>query len=162
MTNRSFCILNCFHWGYHIEDNVSSVEQHEVANVTYYLLDNSNAQFQAKNLFSFDLIRPAEDCNYGSNSFLLKDAIKTFDKTLAERNINRENLVFITDGGLHLRQLLIPQAHRHGFSLPEYYYSYCDIRKEFKNYSKLNNRVKNLNSIMACTCNNQHIFHWRL
>ncbi len=36
----------------------------------------------------------------------------------------------MTDGQLHVRQALIPEAQRRGLTLPSYYYSFHDLRKE--------------------------------
>ena len=36
----------------------------------------------------------------------------------------------VTDGQLHLRQSLMPEAQRKGVRLPRYYYRFHDLRKE--------------------------------
>ncbi|KFM78083.1 RNA-binding protein fusilli, partial [Stegodyphus mimosarum] len=40
----------------------------------------------------------------------------------------------VTDGQLHLRQVLHPEACQKNITLPEYYYSFFDLRKEFRKF----------------------------
>lgn len=40
----------------------------------------------------------------------------------------------VTDGQLHLRQVLHPEACHKNINLPNYYYSFFDIRKEFRKF----------------------------
>ncbi|XP_054722773.1 LOW QUALITY PROTEIN: RNA-binding protein fusilli-like [Uloborus diversus] len=42
------------------------------------------------------------------------------------------NFHLVTDGQLHLRQVLHPEACQKHISLPDYYYSFFDLRKEFR------------------------------
>ena len=40
----------------------------------------------------------------------------------------------VTDGQLHLRQVLHPKSLSRNFTVPDYYNSFYDIRKEFKSF----------------------------
>lgn len=40
----------------------------------------------------------------------------------------------VTDGQLHLRQVLHPETCQKNISLPDYYYSFFDLRKEFRKF----------------------------
>jgi epithelial splicing regulatory protein 1/2 len=61
-----------------------------------------------------------------------------------------EDFHLVTDGCLHLRQSLIPECTKKDIKLPDYYYSYYDIRKEFLKYTGLNQKINNLDDINNC------------
>ncbi|XP_042222346.1 epithelial splicing regulatory protein 1-like, partial [Homarus americanus] len=65
----------------------------------------------------------------------LENVIDSFDAILskiAEGNTGRVALV--TDGQLHLRQVVHPKALARNLHIPEYYNSFYDLRKEFKSF----------------------------
>ncbi|KAK8382548.1 hypothetical protein O3P69_015425 [Scylla paramamosain] len=65
----------------------------------------------------------------------LENVIDSFDAILskiAESNTSR--VAMVTDGQLHLRQVLHPKALSRNFTLPDYYNSFYDLRKEFKSF----------------------------
>lgn len=57
-----------------------------------------------------------------------------FDQYLRqELNANEDaSFCICTDGQLHIRQCLHPQATSKGVELPDYFYQFFDIRKEFR------------------------------
>ncbi|XP_069184951.1 epithelial splicing regulatory protein 1 isoform X3 [Procambarus clarkii] len=65
----------------------------------------------------------------------LENVVDSFDAILskiAEGDTGRVALV--TDGQLHLRQVMHPKALARNLVLPEYYNSFYDLRKEFKSF----------------------------
>ncbi len=46
-------------------------------------------------------------------------------------NRRRRTFTLVTDGQLHLRQALFPETQRKGLTLPDYYFYFHDLRKEF-------------------------------
>lgn len=69
----------------------------------------------------------------------LEDVIRQFDHYVKAK-LNGDygpSFQFITDGQLHLRQVLHPEAHRKNIQLPDYYYKFFDLRKEFRKFYKL-------------------------
>lgn len=63
--------------------------------------------------------------------------------------LKSENMMLITDGSLHLRQYFIPDCESQNIKIPQYYYSYYDIRKNFKLFSN-NGNFENLGQILNC------------
>lgn len=57
------------------------------------------------------------------------------------------SFTIITDGQLHLRQVLHPEACTKGITLPSYFSSFYDLRKEFKKFY----RNPSINSIQDMT-----------
>lgn len=65
----------------------------------------------------------------------LENVIDSFDAILskiAEGDTSR--VAMVTDGQLHLRQVMHPKALARNFTLPDYYNSFYDLRKEFKSF----------------------------
>jgi len=60
----------------------------------------------------------------------LESVIRQFD-SLAQDELGGE-LTLVTDGQLHLRQCLYPEATRKNITLPSYYQRFHDLRKEFQ------------------------------
>lgn len=61
----------------------------------------------------------------------------------------------VTDGQLHLRQVLHPKALSRNFILPNYYNSFYDLRKEFKSFyhsEDITSVPDMLTCILYCTC----------
>lgn len=44
------------------------------------------------------------------------------------------HMAVVTDGQLHLRQVLHPKTQARNYILPDYYNSFYDLRKEFKSF----------------------------
>ena len=59
----------------------------------------------------------------------LASVIGQFDRVA--RDELGSNLTLVTDGQLHLRQSLYPEAIRRNITLPSYYQRFHDLRKEF-------------------------------
>lgn len=72
---------------------------------------------------------------------------------MKELNIDTNQFTFITDSSLHLRQTLIPECTKKNIKLPDYYFTYHDIRKEFQKYAGLNQRINSLDEILNCKLN---------
>ncbi|GFQ88306.1 epithelial splicing regulatory protein 1 [Trichonephila clavata] len=47
---------------------------------------------------------------------------------------NAQSFHLVTDGQMHLRQVLHPEASQKNINLPHYYYSFFDLRKEFRKF----------------------------
>ncbi|CAG2159392.1 unnamed protein product [Oppiella nova] len=57
----------------------------------------------------------------------------------------------ITDGQLHLRQVLHPEASNKGIPLPEYFNTFYDLRKEFRKFYR-NNDIQTIDDIINYLC----------
>ena len=64
------------------------------------------------------------------NASSLEAVIERFDSDVARKSLNN-NFVLVTDGQLHIRQCLFPEAQRKNIKLPNYYYKFHDLRKEY-------------------------------
>ena len=64
------------------------------------------------------------------NASSLEAVIDQFDTDVARKSLNF-NFTLVTDGQLHIRQCLFPEAQRKNIKLPSYYYTFHDLRKEF-------------------------------
>ena len=78
-----------------------------------------------------------------------------FDNFLIQNNIHpseceNSELVLVTDGPLHLRQLLVPECFRKDKKLPAYYYSYFDVRKECAKHLGCDDKLKSIDDILKC------------
>ena len=81
----------------------------------------------------------SEQCRneYGLTEASIKEAldlesvIRQFDLELTSRQIPTDSICLVTDGALPIRQCLFPETQRKEISLPNYYYRYHDLRKEF-------------------------------
>ncbi|XP_027764898.1 epithelial splicing regulatory protein 1-like, partial [Empidonax traillii] len=64
----------------------------------------------------------------------LEQALRQFNQSVSnELNIGvGTSFCFCTDGQLHIRQVLHPEASKKSILLPECFYSFFDLRKEFK------------------------------
>lgn len=64
------------------------------------------------------------------NASSLEAVIDRFDTDIARKSLNFD-FTLVTDGQLHIRQCLFPEAQRKNIRLPSYYYNFHDLRKEF-------------------------------
>jgi len=55
----------------------------------------------------------------------------------------------VTDGQLHLRQVLHPEATKKTISLPAYFYQFYDLRKEFRKFYR-NNDMRTVEDMLEC------------
>uniref|UniRef100_W5MVA5 Epithelial splicing regulatory protein 1 n=1 Tax=Lepisosteus oculatus TaxID=7918 RepID=W5MVA5_LEPOC len=62
-----------------------------------------------------------------------------------EVNIGVKTFCLCTDGQLHIRQVIHPEASNKNILLPEYFYSFFDLRKEFKKKFPTSPDLKDLN-----------------
>ena len=60
----------------------------------------------------------------------LETVIDRFETDIARKSLNYD-FVLVTNGQHHIRQCLFPEAQRKNIKLPNYYYSFHDLRKEF-------------------------------
>jgi hypothetical protein len=75
-------------------------------------------------------------------------SIPKFDQKINELGLNDFSL--ITDGSLHIRQALIPECTKKEIKLPHYYYSFFDIRNEFRKFAQIDQKINNLAEIENC------------
>ena len=77
-----------------------------------------------------DLIRDKYDLSEETlkSAPTLEAVINQFDRQVASK---LPRFRFVTDGQLHVRQCLFPEAQRANLALPSYYYQFHDLRKEF-------------------------------
>ncbi|XP_023221970.1 RNA-binding protein fusilli-like isoform X1 [Centruroides sculpturatus] len=66
----------------------------------------------------------------------LEQVLEQFDQFVRTKLDNSLGRTFhlITDGQLHLRQVIHPEACQKNFLLPDYYTSFFDLRKEFRKF----------------------------
>lgn len=66
-----------------------------------------------------------------------------FDRFLSSKEVHPDHggrpFCVVTDGSLHLRLVLHPEATQKGIHLPHYFFNFFDIRKEFKKFYKVSN-----------------------
>ncbi len=78
----------------------------------------------------------------------LEAAITSFDRRIAELN----SFAVVTDGQLHIRQALMPEAQRKNLKVPEYYYAFHDLRKEFSARYPSAGSVSSVQDMLKCKC----------
>ena len=61
-----------------------------------------------------------------------------------------KHVVFLTDGPLHLRMCLIPEATTKEIPLSNKYFSYYDLRKEVKRFVNSTEPINCLNDVLDC------------
>jgi len=78
------------------------------------------------------------------------EAIKQFEQTL-RYELNKKNrpcsFCLCTDGQLHIRQVLMPSSVRNETSLPDFFYSFFDLKEEFHKHIKNQNSKENCDLI---------------
>lgn len=90
---------------------------------------------------------------YGIDEEAIKTAI-TLEEVLAKLDeslagLGPESFTLVTDGQLHLRQVLHPEAIKKGITLPPYCYRFFDVRKEFRKYYR-NLDMHTLEDMLRC------------
>lgn len=70
------------------------------------------------------------------------------DKQL-NTHLNNQCFCLITDGPLHLRQVLHPEALKKSILLPGYFYKYYDLKKQFRQCYN-NNDVRTIDEMLNC------------
>lgn len=73
-----------------------------------------------------------------------------FEAILQKLYDENSKISLITDGQLHLRQVLHPKAVAKGLELPYFYHSFFDLRKEFKTFYHLRNEFHSVKEITEC------------
>uniref|UniRef100_A0A9I3GIR8 RRM domain-containing protein n=1 Tax=Anopheles farauti TaxID=69004 RepID=A0A9I3GIR8_9DIPT len=76
---------------------------------------------------------PAIESLVQTNGRPLEEVIQQFDEYTKSLNLDPHSPSFrlVTDGQLPLRQCLHPEASAKDVDLPQYYWRFCDLRKEF-------------------------------
>ncbi|XP_050080103.1 RNA-binding protein fusilli-like [Anopheles maculipalpis] len=79
---------------------------------------------------------PAIESLVQTNGRPLEEVIQQFDEYTKSLNLDPHCPSFrlVTDGQLPLRQCLHPEASAKDIDLPQYYWRFCDLRKEFVRY----------------------------
>lgn len=76
-----------------------------------------------------------------------------FDRFLVSKGVHPDHggksFFLTTDGPNHIRQVLHPECGNKNITLPQYYYSYYDLRKEFVKFYKAENIVT-VKSMLDC------------
>ncbi|KAJ6221034.1 hypothetical protein RDWZM_006846 [Blomia tropicalis] len=70
-------------------------------------------------------------------------------------HLNDESFCLITDGQLHLRQVLHPEAIKKAIVLPPYYHRFYDLRKEFRKCYR-NNDMRTVEDMLECHIFDEH------
>jgi len=65
-----------------------------------------------------------------------------------------KSFCFITDGPLHLRLCMHPEACKKNIHLPDHYYRYFDLRRDFKKFYKADviNCIKDMLECILLWC----------
>ena len=81
---------------------------------------------------TFDQIRDSYQLTEDvlKNASSLEAVIDRFETDVARKSLNY-SFTLVTDGQLHIRQCLFPEAQRKNIRLPTYYYQFHDLRKEY-------------------------------
>ncbi|XP_013790875.1 epithelial splicing regulatory protein 1-like [Limulus polyphemus] len=74
-----------------------------------------------------------ESVNNGQSLENVLEELDQFVKARFDNDGNR-NFFLVTDGQFHLRQVLHPEATKKNLSLPDYFFSFFDLRKEFRRF----------------------------
>ncbi|XP_076335363.1 epithelial splicing regulatory protein 1-like isoform X2 [Tachypleus tridentatus] len=71
-----------------------------------------------------------------NNGQSLENVIEELDQFVKARfdNDGQRNFFLVTDGQFHLRQVLHPEATKKNITLPDYFFSFFDLRKEFRTF----------------------------
>lgn len=59
-------------------------------------------------------------------------------------------ILFITDGPVAIRQVIVPEAANKEVLLPSYFWRFCDIRKEYRRLYNNNENFASLSDILKC------------
>ncbi|XP_052815866.1 epithelial splicing regulatory protein 1-like isoform X2 [Mya arenaria] len=85
------------------------------------------------------------------NAHPLDHALDEFDRFLVSKGVHPEHggksFCLLTDGPTHIRQVLHPECSNKNVTIPPYFFSYYDIRKEFVKFYKAENIV-NIKSML--------------
>jgi epithelial splicing regulatory protein 1/2 len=133
------------------EENLG-IDEEQIAVIVYLLYDIANNRVVT---LQQHYVRPTaddisetkltEDCKAQTglceddfkNAQSLEHVLDDLDRFLRAKEIHPEHggkpFCFCTDGPLHLRQCLHPEAFRKKLNLPSHYYRYFDIRQCFRN-----------------------------
>ncbi|RWS31452.1 epithelial splicing regulatory protein 1-like protein [Leptotrombidium deliense] len=81
----------------------------------------------------------------------LENVLEEFDQ-FAKAKLHSESgrsFHLITDGQFHLRQVVHPEACNKGISLPDYFHTFYDLRKEFRKFYR-NNDITTIEDMVNC------------
>ena len=110
----------------------SDDEHQNTANNTCSPSEGSTTVPATSFIMTFDQIRKdfqlTEDALKNASS--LEAVMERFDADVARKSLNY-SFTLVTDGQLHIRQLLLPEAQRKNIKLPSYYYQFHDLQKEY-------------------------------
>lgn len=80
--------------------------------------------------------------------------VHQFERFLCAKEVHPDHggrpFTFCTDGQLHLRMCLLPEATRKNIALPEHFYKFFDLRKEFKKFYKTERPINCINDMLDC------------
>ncbi|XP_052230014.1 epithelial splicing regulatory protein 1-like isoform X1 [Dreissena polymorpha] len=157
MTNSSYLVvLFCATAGKNGDD--LGVDEEQVVLFVYLLYDLPNNKVVA---VQQHYVRPTpselsetvitEECRLETgldeevikNAHPLDHALEEFDRFLVSKGVHPDHggksFCLATDGPTHIRQVLHPECGTKNVNIPQYLYSYFDVRKEFKKFYKADN-----------------------
>jgi inhibitor of KinA sporulation pathway (predicted exonuclease) len=77
-----------------------------------------------------------------------------FERFLCAKEVHPDHggrpFSFCTDGQLHLRMCLLPEATRKNIALPAHFYKFFDLRKEFKKFYKTERPINCIKDMLDC------------
>ena len=77
-----------------------------------------------------------------------------FERFLCAKEVHPDHggrpFSFCTDGQLHLRMCLLPEATRKNIILPLHFYKFFDLRKEFKKFYKTERPINCIKDMLDC------------
>jgi epithelial splicing regulatory protein 1/2 len=87
------------------------------------------------------------------NGQSLEQVLDELDRFLRTKEIHPQQggkpFCFVTDGPLHLRMLLHPEAFHKNMTLAPYFFKYHDLRKQFKQFYKPDRSISNIDDMMS-------------
>ena len=79
---------------------------------------------------------------------------RQFERFLCSKAVHPDHggrpFVFCTDGQLHLRMCLLPEATKKNIALPTHFYRFFDLRKEFKKFYKAERPINCIKDMLDC------------
>ncbi|UXI19498.1 hypothetical protein NH340_JMT05441 [Sarcoptes scabiei] len=85
---------------------------------------------------------------FATNPLNNRSDLDNRNDSFQEKRAKRFNQIYlITDGQEHLRQVIHPESMKKSIELPEYFYKFFDLRKEFQQYSHCN-EIKSIDDML--------------
>ncbi|CAF0942517.1 unnamed protein product [Brachionus calyciflorus] len=112
----------------------NELNESDILNISTIIIDVKNTKLlDCTEYHIFPTNISSKSCE-NSNYISLLGFISKIDARLTNYGIRQNNLAFITDGPVHLRQIFIPECNLKNIEIPLYFFKYFDIIKEFKKF----------------------------